>query len=555
MPCSHPVTSQPKELANLKWLDAPAAQAEYGGSAIQAQRTLAGAFIVNEQDDIAAVLKWAGSNGAAIHPISSGRNWGYGSALPVSTDDNVYLLDLSALKEVIDFDEELGLITLEPGVTQADLVTWLDERGYDYMVPVTGAGPNCSIVGNALERGYGITPYAEHFAAATSMKAYMADGEIYRSSIRELLEEHKDPSQENPILTADRSFKWKLGPYLDGIFTQSNLGVVSEMTFRLAKRPKGFESFYVQFAKDEDLETAVELMQGILRDYEGIVGSINLMDRRRILSMVAENPNGPAAHQVMSEEQCKSLAKKFQVPAWMLVGSIYGMPNVVKVARRDIRCRVWKHASRTIFSEGWLLKFANLVLKILPNWMLKNEREQLQALAEGIEIMVGKPNQVALPLAYWRNPHVRPSKGRELNPAKDNCGLMWYAPLVPTKAKDMREFATMIREICPKYNIEPLITLTNFHHDSTDSTIPILFDATNPEAVADAKACLEELVAKGLATGYVPYRMNIEQQGKLLNADKKCWQLVRKLKEALDPEGVIAPGRYNPSENATKPKE
>lgn len=541
MSANHPVSAKPESLQQLEWLDAKSAQAEYGGSAIQASRSLSGAFKVSEQGQIADVLAWATASKAAIHPISSGRNWGYGSALPVSDAKPIYLLDLSGLKQVIDFDEELGLITLEPGVTQAELVAWLDERGYDFMAPVTGAGPNCSIVGNAIERGYGITPYAEHFAAATSMKAYLADGSVFLSSIRELLEGHGSPH-----ISADRSFKWKIGPYLDGIFTQSNLGIVSEMTFRLAKRPDGFESFYVQFGKDEDLETAVELMQGILRDYEGIVGSINLMDRRRILSMVAENPNGPEKHQVMSDEQCQTLAKKYQVPAWMLVGSIYGMPDVVKVARKDIAKRVRRHADRTIFSEGWLLKFANIVLKILPDALMKDEREQLQALAEGIEIMVGRPNQVALPLAYWRNPKVRPSKGRELNPAKDNCGLMWYAPLVPTKARDMREFAAMIREICPKYNIEPLITLTNFHHDSTDSTIPILFDATNEHAVADAKACLEELVETGLSKGYVPYRLNIEQQHKLLDGSKTCWTMVNKLKEALDPDGVIAPGRYQP---------
>jgi hypothetical protein len=54
------------------------------------------------------------------------------------------------------------VVTLEPGVTQARLHEFLCDGKYPYLVPVTGAGPNCSIVGNAIERGYGITPWVDH---------------------------------------------------------------------------------------------------------------------------------------------------------------------------------------------------------------------------------------------------------------------------------------------------------------------------------------------------------------------------------------------------------
>jgi 4-cresol dehydrogenase (hydroxylating) len=32
-----------------------------------------------------------------------------------------------------------------------------------FLVPATRAGPGCSIIGNALKRGYGITPLTDHF--------------------------------------------------------------------------------------------------------------------------------------------------------------------------------------------------------------------------------------------------------------------------------------------------------------------------------------------------------------------------------------------------------
>jgi 4-cresol dehydrogenase (hydroxylating) len=53
-----------------------------------------------------------------------------------------------------------------------------------FLVPVTGAGPSCSVVANALERGFGVTPITDHFGAIISMKVVLPDGEIYESYTR-----------------------------------------------------------------------------------------------------------------------------------------------------------------------------------------------------------------------------------------------------------------------------------------------------------------------------------------------------------------------------------
>ena len=150
-------------------------------------------------------------------------------------------------------------------------------------MPVTGAGPSCSILANALERGYGITPFTDHFAAVNSVKAYLADGSFYQSAISEL-----DQSGSDFI---DKTFKYGIGPYLDGIFTQSGFGIVTEVTLRLKARPQAFDSFYIQYAADTDFESAVTTAFTILQQLDGIVGSVNLMDQRRLLSMMADNPN------------------------------------------------------------------------------------------------------------------------------------------------------------------------------------------------------------------------------------------------------------------------
>lgn len=484
--------------------------------------------------NVAAGAAAGGSAAVKFQPISTGQNWGYGSAAPNA--ENVVLLDLSALTQINITSAELGIVTVQPGVTQQMLYDELKRRQLDFMVPVTGAGPSCSILANALERGYGITPFTDHFAAVNSIKGYLADGSFYQSPISEL-----DSSGDDFI---DKTYKYGIGPYIDGLFSQSGFAIVTEISLRLKRRPEAFDSFYIQFANDSDFELAQQIAFTILQRLDGVVGSVNLMDQRRLLSMMAQNPNGKAKHVAMSAQQVAQLAKQYDTPGWMLVGTLYGQQSVVNAARKEVRRFVAGRAKRLLFSGGALLRVARTVLNILPKNQLAGVRAMLASLDLGIEIMQGKPNQVALPLAYWRNPTA--SKDTALHPARDGCGLLWYAPLIPMQAQSMRQFINMVRDVCPRYGIEPMITFTSLKYDTVDSTVPIVFNRQDEQATRLAQQCLQELVARGLKSGWVPYRLNLQQQRELLDAASPYWQTVHKLKQAIDPHNIISPGRYDP---------
>jgi FAD/FMN-containing dehydrogenase len=497
---------------------------------------------IGNKHDIAKVLMLASDHkntGVAfsVHPISTGRNWGYASSR--ANDSNAVILDLSRLNNITCDDTALGIFTLEPGVTQQDLRDYLDLHQLKFMVPVTGAGPGCSIVGNALERGYGITPYTDHFAAVNSIRGFLADGTPIRSAVAEL-----DQSNHDFI---DKTYKYGLGPYLDGLWTQSNLAVVTEVSLRLKADPEAFSAFYLQFANEHQFEKAQQIVFTILQKLEGVVGSVNIMDQRRVTAMMAPNPNGPAAHQVMSNQQLARLAKDYDIPAWTIVGTLYGQKSVVNAARAEVKRFAAGQCSKMIFSDSWLIRFGRVLMQLLPNAILSKPRKMLGSLDGGIEIMRGFPNQVALPVAYWRNPLSQPEQSRALNPAADGCGLLWYAPLVPMRSEAMRRFIGHVRAVCPKYGIEPMITFTSLKHDTVDSTIPIVFNLADSNAVAQAQACLAELVSEGLKQGWVPYRLNLEQQASLLQADQPFWQISAKIKQALDPDNIISPGRYQPA--------
>ena len=514
------------------------------------QRQLMGVITLSQASEIKLILDLANQCAKneelafSLYPISTGNNWGYGTSQPTGLSNNIILLDLGRLTNISHFDSELGLVTLEPGVTQQQLSDFLHQHNHDYMVPVTGAGPSCSILANALERGYGITPYTDHFSAVTSIQGYWANGRPYQSAVNEL-----DASEDKLV---DKTFKWGLGPYLEGLFTQSNLGIVSQMTIRLAKIKPDFTSFFIQMQDDALLEKAVPLIRDVLQSYEGIVGAINLMDQRRLLSMFAKNPNGSDAHQVMHSNDINELATDLRAPSWTIVGSIYGTTRVVNAVKKEINNIFKQLPCKRIYSNSPTIVLANKVIDILPPWLIEKiptltkVAEQLDSFNKGKEIMLGKPNKVALKLAYWRHKDADSFDKETLSPGQDGCGLLWYAPLITMKAKKMREFVEFIRETCPKFNIEPFITFTNLKHDCVDSTIPIVFDLSNPKAVNDAHNCLKMLVEEGLKKGFVPYRLNVDQQQWLLNKDSDFWQTVNQLKSSLDPNNILSQGRYNP---------
>ena len=51
--------------------------------------------------------------------------------------------------------------------------------------------------------------------------------------------------------------------------------------------------------------------------------------------------------------------------------------------------------------------------------------------------------------------------------------------------------------------------------------------------------------ARYMEQGYPPYRVGIDSMHHVVKEDDPFWQTVRDLKQVLDPNHIIAPGRYN----------
>ena len=101
----------------------------------------------------------------------------------------------------------------------------------------------------------------------------------------------------------------------------------------------------------------------------------------------------------------------------------------------------------------------------------------------------------------------------------------------------------MAKRIMDKYDLdfhnEFVVGRSDMHH-----IIGLEFDRTDPDMVARTKACFAELLDEFSAAGYGTYRVNTA----FMDKTAELWGPVRrdvnrKLKRALDPNGIIAPGK------------
>ena len=98
----------------------------------------------------------------------------------------------------------------------------------------TGAGLDASLVGNTLDRGFGHTPYGDHSATACGMEIVLADGSVLNTGYSHI---------ENA--KAKYCYRYGIGPFLDGLFQQSNYGIVTKIGLWLMPEPVSHTSMYM----------------------------------------------------------------------------------------------------------------------------------------------------------------------------------------------------------------------------------------------------------------------------------------------------------------------
>src|SRR6266545_5673963 len=101
------------------------------------------------RDEVRRSVLRAVAERTPLSVISTGRNWGLGSGMPIQ--DGTAVLDLSPMTAIRLLDTDRGIAVVEPGVTQRQLAAAV--AGTPWMLNVTSSCADTSLVGNAVDRG------------------------------------------------------------------------------------------------------------------------------------------------------------------------------------------------------------------------------------------------------------------------------------------------------------------------------------------------------------------------------------------------------------------
>ena len=163
----------------------------------------------------------------------------------------------------------------------------------------------------------------------------------------------------------------------------------------------------------------------------------------------------------------------------------------------------------------------------------------------------GIPNGRFLAGAYWKRRGGLPADfPRHANPARDNCGMLWVSPTLPSRGADVLALHALVEPVYKQHGIDLFVTFSMINERALGAVITVCYDKQDEADVARARACYGAVFALCMAHGYIPYRVGNQSMAALDPHADVDWQTVTRIKDALDPQGLLAPGRFQPASAA-----
>ena len=481
------------------------------------------------REEVQECVRIANRNAVPLYVVSTGFNWGYGSRVPVA--DGCVLMELRRMDRILDYSEELAYITVEPGVTQRQVIDFLRQRGSKLWIDATGSTPECSLIGNTMERGFGHTPYGDHFANSCGLEVVLPNGDVVETGFSRF-----------PNARAGSVYRWGVGPTIDGLFSQSNLGIVTRMTIWLMPAPEYFQAYFFRCDPDSGLEELIDALRP-LRLNNTIRSASHIANDYKVISSLQQYPwKETRGETPLTPELLKGMYKRHNFGAWNGSGGLYGTKAQVAEARRIIKSALSGRVNKLQFLDDRLLSFAGRFAtpyKMVTSWDITRALELVKPV---YGLMQGIPTDKPLQSTYWRKRGPIPES---MDPDRDGCGLLWCAPVAPMMGIHVRAVTKIAYEVLLTHGFEPMISITLITERSVACVITIAYDREVAGEDDKAMKCYRELLDRLWSAGYYSYRLGIQSMQEM-SGNSGFNRVLQTMKGALDPNGILSPGRYQP---------
>jgi 4-cresol dehydrogenase (hydroxylating) flavoprotein subunit len=457
------------------------------------------ALLPGSVEQVQAIVKVANQFKVPLWTSSQGRNNGYGG--PAPRVQGGVVLSLRRMNRILLVDEESAFALIEPGVRFFDLYDHLQASKSKLWMSVPDIGWG-SVIGNTLDHGLGYTPCGDHVANQCGMEVVLPDGELVRTGMGAM----------------SNSKSWQLykrgfGPSLDGLFTQSSLGIVTKMGLWLMPQPQCYMPGWLTLRKDADLPLLLErlrplLINGTIPGQPMIINTVcatsALSDRKQWFQGTGPLPDTVIEH----------MSRQPGMGRWVMRFALYGDEPVVE-HQRAVVARAFGAIA------GAELSFSKYRGEDLPAF--DNPHERVQA---------GVPSMDLNQMTKWYG-------GEE-------GGHIGFSSILPIHGRDTGALIALVKDRLTRAGLDysgVFIASRRF----LIHVCLVVFDTKNePQARAAYETC-KAMVAPAAKLGYGEYRAHLDFMDLVAEQYDFNHHALRRLnetlKDALDPNGILSPGK------------
>jgi 4-cresol dehydrogenase (hydroxylating) len=505
---------------------------EYTQSTCASTREIVAVLKPVSLEQVQRMVAVANEHRIPLYPISQGKQWGMGSRLPVQ--DGAAVVDLSGMNRILEVSEPFHYAVVEPGVTQRQLIEYLQEKKLPLMLNVTGSTSCTSLIGNAMDRGVGY--FDTRADGISNMEVVLGNGETIQTGFG-----HFSNARTKNL------YPHGIGPSLDGLFQQGNFGIVTSACIDLMPRPEGQMAAIVKIDDENKLPLLIDALKG-LRD-RGVYTTIaHIGNRERsyitLAPLLYEQliANGAPTGEATRNKAVQMLEDGGFGP-WSAAIGVLGTKAQLKLAKREIHKAVSGFSKTLFLNDATLEKAEKLLnaLSFIP--VCKNQLMMLKAIEPVYGFTRGDTTDQSLKSVYWAAGDFQ--RLDQPNPDHSDSGIMFCLPIFPATGSVVLEAVKDTRDTFARYGFEAAITVNLMDGKAMEGVVSLAFDRRNPEQADKALECIQEMERRYMEQGFPPYRVGINSMHQVVHEKDTFWKTVRDLKKALDPNGIIAPGRYN----------
>ncbi|MFT5133547.1 MAG: 4-cresol dehydrogenase (hydroxylating), partial [Gammaproteobacteria bacterium] len=398
--------------------------------------------------------------------------------------ENIVVVDLKGMNKIVEVNTKSAYALVEPGVSYQQLYQYLQENNTGLWIDCDRNSLN-SVASSIAAHEFGYTAYGDHMMMQCGTEVMLTNGELTRLGMGAL-----------PGSNTWQLAKYAFGPYVDGLFTQSNLGIITKIGVWLMPAPPAYKPFMLCLQKSDDIAPAVEILRDLKINVivpNSVVISNSLLDAAPFSKREDYLVNGKINLEKIRNEK--------ELGVWNLYGALYNTPDNVEV--------LWPMVSGALTTiEG---------AKIYT----KDDRKGDPIWAQREGLMRGIPAIGIDALESWQGIY------------RCEVGIT-----CPPSGEEILQLNNIAAQVLNKYGFDELTEVVAGWRSLVKRNF-FLFDK---ETKTSTEECVNELIAAAYAQGFTLSHSKITHPDFHIQYETNAGMSVlhKRLKSALDPQAVLA---------------